>query len=89
MKNIFSDLFSIIIKYPLKNEDYNIVLSKIDNIFNGIKNTIKPDYTFIIDEYITIIDFILKDDIKKYNYYNDIARYYINAKEDGLKKIQI
>ncbi|ACN83796.1 hypothetical protein BHWA1_01317 [Brachyspira hyodysenteriae WA1] len=82
----FRDLFSIIIKYPLKNEDYNIVLSKIDNIFNGIKNTIKPDYTFIIDEYITIIDFILKDDIKKYNYYNDIARYYINAKEDGLKK---
>ncbi|TVL61871.1 hypothetical protein A9X86_07695 [Brachyspira hyodysenteriae] len=82
----FRHLFSIIRKYSLKDEDYNIVLSKIDNIFNGIKNTTKPDYTFIIEEYINIIDFILKDDIKKYNYYNDIARYYINAKEDGFKK---
>ena len=82
----FRDLFSIIRKYSLKDEDYNIVLSKIDNIFNGIKNTTKPDYTFIIEEYINIIDFILKDDIKKYNYYNDIAKYYINAKENGIKK---
>ncbi|WP_300717912.1 DUF4209 domain-containing protein, partial [uncultured Brachyspira sp.] len=27
-----------------------------------------------------------KDDIKKYDYYNDIAQYYINAKEDGIKR---
>ena len=82
----FRDLFSIIKKYPLNNEDYNIILSKIDNIFNGIKNTTKPDYTLIIYEYISIIDFVLKDDIKKYNYYNDIAQYYINAKENGIKE---
>ncbi|MDA1470485.1 hypothetical protein OGZ02_17220 [Brachyspira hyodysenteriae] len=35
---------------------------------------------------LSIIDFVLKDDIKKYNYYNDIAQYYINAKENGIKK---
>ncbi|MEI0608089.1 DUF4209 domain-containing protein [Brachyspira pulli] len=82
----FRHLFSIIKKYSLKEEDYNVILSKIDNIFNDIKNTTKSDYTFIIDIYINIIDFILKDDIKKYDYYNDIARYYINAKENGIKK---
>ncbi|MEI0517541.1 DUF4209 domain-containing protein [Brachyspira murdochii] len=82
----FRDLFSIIKKYPLNNEDYNIILSKIDNIFNSIKNTTEHDYTLIIYEYISIIDFVLKDDIKKYNYYNDIAQYYINAKENGIKK---
>lgn len=82
----FRHLFSIIRKYNLKDNDYNIILLKIDNIFNGIKNTTKPDYTFIIDEYISIIDFILKDNIKRYDYYNYIARYYINAKENGIKK---
>lgn len=82
----FYNLFSIIKKIQLKEEDINIILFKLDNIISCIKDEINPSYVFIVYKYINVIDYILKDDIKKYDYYNDIARYYINAKEDGLKK---